>query len=539
MHLVRKVTLAIASGLLLSLGWTKLAPGLIVLVALLPLLFLEGNLYKHKDKNRSYHILPYTLLSFGIWNGLTVWWIWNAAPIGAIAAVIINTSLMSLVFWLFHLSKRLIHERASYFALLFLWIGFEYFHARWELNFPWLSLGNGLGRNIHFIQWYEYTGVLGGSFWILISNILLYKAIHLYIKFQTTHAAVVHFAIWLLVILIPSWISFRMFNHYEESGETRDFVVVQPNIDPYNEKFSSMSMAEQVNKILRISQSQADSSVNYFIGPETALPEIIPIQRISRNASFLAIRDFMHQYPHANYLIGAQTRDFYPPDMPDLPVTARKIPNSENYYDNFNTALFIPPSGDFETYHKSKLVVGVEKMPFPKTMKFLEKLIINLGGTTGSLGIEKEAKVFTDDDGFKLAPIICYESIYGEYVNEYVRKGANYLVVITNDGWWGDTQGYKQHWRFSQIRAIETRRAVARSANTGISGFINQKGEILTRTDYWVEDCIRAELASNDKITVYVKYGDFIGRIFGFTSVLLILYLISLYIISKKNKLPD
>jgi len=533
MHPLNKLLLAITTGLLLSLGWTSFGPGLVLLIAFVPLLFLEGVIYKHRNKNHSYTILPYALLAFGIWNGLSVWWVWNAAAIGAIAAVIINTSLMSLVFWLFHMSKRLLHERASYFALIFLWIGFEYFHTRWELNFPWLNLGNGLVKDLHFIQWYEYTGITGGTFWILLSNIFFYKSIQLYLKYQTVHASLMHAGTWLLIILIPSWISFHIFKNYTESGESRQFVVVQPNIDPYNEKFSSLSMDQQVDKILQLAKQQADSSVNYFIGPETALPEIIPMKELYRNRSVNTIQEYEHLWPNSSWIIGAQTRDFYPEDKPDMPVTARRIRNSDTYYDNYNTALFLTQDGSIASYHKSQLVVGVEKMPFPKTMKFLEKMILDLGGTTGSLGVEKERKVFVDDEGFGLAPIICYESIYGEFVTEYVRKGANFLVVITNDGWWGDTPGYKQHWRFSQLRAIETRRAVARSANTGISGFINQKGEIIVSSDYWVEDCLKSKLVSNDQLTFYVRYGDFIGRIFSFTAVLLILYLITLRLIRK------
>lgn len=539
MNRLAKILLSISSGVLLSFGWTNFGPGLILLFAFVPLLFVENDLCKFKQKKSSYTMIPYFLLSFFVFNTISVWWIWNAAAIGAIAAILINTSLMTLVFWLFHQLRRLFDDKTAYIGLIFLWIGFEYFHTRWELNFPWLNLGNGLAKNIRFIQWYEYTGILGGSLWVLLSNLLLYKAIQRYIKFQTFHAALKHLISWLLVLIIPAWISIHRYHHYEESGISKQFTLLQPNIDPYNEKFGGMSNEDQMQQMIELAQEHQSQKPDFVIGPETAMQETINLDDPGTNRSLNKLKAYMSGNPDTEWLIGAMAREFYHPgDI--IPATARKLRNSEVWYDNYNSAVFLSPEGEMDTYHKSILVVGVEKMPFPKTMKFLEKIILNMGGTTGTLGTEKERKVFTSArDHVKLAPIICYESVYGEFVGEYIRKGANYLVVITNDGWWGDTGGYKQHWRFSQIRAIETRRAVARSANTGISGFINQKGDIIEKSGYWVEDSLHGSLISNNKLSFYVVYGDIIGRIFSFIAVLLILYLITAGLSRKKTETPS
>jgi apolipoprotein N-acyltransferase len=114
-------------------------------------------------------------------------------------------------------------------------------------------------------------------------------------------------------------------------------------------------------------------------------------------------------------------------------------------------------SGTIQIYHKSKLVPGVEKMPWPAVFKYIEKFAIDLGGISGSLGMQEErVAFFTQDKKFAAGPIVCYESVYGEYVGEYVKKGANFLAIITNDGWWGDTPGYRQHLQYGALRAIET-----------------------------------------------------------------------------------
>ena len=162
--------------------------------------------------------------------------------------------------------------------------------------------------------------------------------------------------------------------------------------------------------------------------------------------------------------------------------------------------------------HKSKLVLGVEKIPFNTMFPWLEDLAIDLDGASGSLGTENKAKSFKSK-GLSFTSTVCYESIYGEFVAEQVKSGAQFICIITNDGWWGNTPGYKQHASFASLRAIENRRAVVHSANTGISSFINQKGDVISKTKWWVEDTLTESISKNKKITFYTKYGDVLGSV--------------------------
>jgi apolipoprotein N-acyltransferase len=175
----------------------------------------------------------------------------------------------------------------------------------------------------------------------------------------------------------------------------------------------------------------------------------------------------------------------------------------------------------------------VEKMPWPAVFKYIEKFAIDLGGISGSLGMQDEREAFfTANKKYASAPIVCYESVYGEYVGEYVKKGANFLAIITNDGWWGDTPGYKQHLKYGALRAIETRRSIVRSANTGITAIINQRGEIVQKTNWWMEDAIKSTINVNDKITIYTRFGDYLGVLAIFTSMAIAL---NIFFIRKKT----
>ena len=208
-----------------------------------------------------------------------------------------------------------------------------------------------------------------------------------------------------------------------------------------------------------------------------------------------------------------------------LTSTARKFPQSDAYYDMYNAAIQVGAADQPQVYHKSKLVQGVEKMPFASILKPLEDFALDLGGTIGSLGSQDESSVFQSAfSDFKVAPVICYESIYGEYVASYVQKGANLIFIMTNDGWWDDSPGYKQHLAYARLRAIENRRSIARSANTGISCFINQRGDILNATDWWQEAVIQGTLNANHELTVYTKAGNYLARLASFIATGLLIF---------------
>ena len=166
-------------------------------------------------------------------------------------------------------------------------------------------------------------------------------------------------------------------------------------------------------------------------------------------------------------------------------------------------------------------------MPYPGLLNLLKPLTLKLGGSFRSHATQQYRDVFTSAyDSVKIAPVICYESVFGEYITDYIKLGAGLIFVITNDGWWGDTPGHRQHNSFSSIRAVEMRRSVARSANTGISCFINQRGDVLQWLSWWERDSIIAELNVNTKLTFYTKYGDYIGRIAFFIGIFLVLFLV-------------
>ncbi|MBK9318073.1 MAG: apolipoprotein N-acyltransferase [Bacteroidetes bacterium] len=501
---IHKITLALATALLLWAAWPASGMAPILFLALLPLLLMEDIVYRQKKNQVKSKLFIYSYLSFAAFNFLTTWWIWYASPFGMFGAVLANALLMTAVFQLFHLTRCKFGNGIGYISLAVYWMAFEYFHMDWDLTWPWLNLGNGFAAWADMVQWYEFTGTQGGTLWIWTCNILLFHALR-YTGTIKRNLLLLYFG----TIALPLVLSYLILSNYEEAPHPVEIVVVQPNIDPYNEKFSGSS-DEQLEKMIALSQSVISKKTRLVICPETALPGGIWSEDVNTHPQVLRIKEYIKSYPDLRYLTGLSYYKFFHPGEP-LSVTARAFRDGPGHFDAFNAAMQISNTRPIELHFKSKLVPGVEKMPFPVLFGYLENFAIDLGGTTGSLGTQEWPSVFKGDS-IQAAPVICYESVYGDYVGDYVRRGANLICILTNDGWWSDTPGYRQHCQYARLRAIEHRRSIARSANTGISCFIDQKGKIYDATGWWVPAVIKKELNLNNQLSFYSRNGDILGK---------------------------
>lgn len=513
--------LSLLSGILLTVSWPVHGFPAFLFTAFVPLFFIEQIIFENRNTFNRYSVFLYTFPAFFIWNICTSWWIWNSTPVAALAWIF-NAMFMSIVFQTYHWSRRNIYSGAQgYFLLVVFWVTFEYIHLNWKLTWPWLTLGNGFATYHTWIQWYEYTGVLGGSIWVLVVNILVFKWIRIYLqKLDNKRKLILHGILPVLLILLPIFISEIRYHSYKETSDPVNVVVAQPNIDPYNEQYS-LPPEEIIKRNLGIIEPLLSDKPAFILSPESAIQEGIWESQLDRSQTLKMLQKFTRENQGKKIIIGASTYRRIP-EGESIPGSARYLEKGDFYYDRFNTAFLIDSSGDIQKHHKSKLTPGVEYMPSWGPLSFLEDMAIDLGGTVGSLGTEKEQIPFVSG-GLKVAPLICYESVYGEFCGHYVKNGAQLIFVITNDGWWGNTPGHKQHLYFSSLRAIEHRRSVARSANTGISCFVNQRGDLSQITAYWEPAAIAAELNANSKQTFYTMNGDYFGRIASFLSVLFIL----------------
>ena len=528
----QRALLALLSIVLLSLGWLRVS-GLTLLVALVPLLLISASY----DKGRRgwWRMAGWTALVMGLWCILTCWWIYYAAAVGIVAATIVQIVLFGGIVMLFHSFSKYARPAHAYTTLIAGWLWAEHLYLHGEISFPWLVLGNGFAGDVWAVQWYEWTGALGGSLWVLLVNVQLFEWL---LNRQRRGLAVATG----IVALVPIGISLvvGVCRDQEPAGEKAVVTLVQPNFDPYKEKYA-LPVEQQLN-ILSGLIAKAPENVDYIVMPETVIGDAgDPIWEADIYASHSVVRmdeARRAKNPDSQLIVGAMTYYRYNGEA-DASPTARH--SGSMWYDRYNAALALDSDHRLKVSHKSRLVVGVEKMPYMNVLKPLKRLIVNMGGTTGQLGTDKYRRLLHLRNnhfpyGISVAAPICYESVYGDHVGAFTADGAELLMVITNDGWWHDTEGYRQHFSFSRLRAIETRRWVCRAANTGISGFISPEGEVMQTLGWDQRGILTAEVTPSREVTFYAKAGDYLGRIGTYLFILSLLYYVS-YRVRQRNHL--
>jgi len=318
-----------------------------------------------------------------------------------------------------------------------------------------------------------------------------------------------HLLIGLCVLFIPVGLSFLIGKHQPTISGNSNIVVVQPNIDPY-EKIETGTFDTQLEKLIHTSEQEIDVNTRLVIWPETALylGNGIEEDKMKGNYFLNPLWAFLQRHPSITLFTGIESYRVFTTQTPTSKEAAPGF-----FYDAYNGSVLMDSTGAFAFYHKSMLVPGVETLPW--FLKFIDTWFEKFGGTTAGYARQEERTVLDDRaHSYKIAPAICYESIYGEYMSKYIKNGANIICIITNDGWWGNTPGYRQHMNYARLRAIETRTWVARSANTGISCFIDPYGTVIDPQPWNKAVAIKAPVpVTSDNKTFFVKFGDCIVQI--------------------------
>jgi len=436
------------------------------------------------------------------WNVMATWWVRITGALWVISTANTLVMLVPVGIWLV-LRKKIASKYESLF-FVFLWLSFEFLHHRWQLTWVWLTLGNLFLYQNSWVQWYEYTGVLGGSLWILLTNVLIFNFFQ-----KKTTVNLVWVGLWLLV---PIGISYVMLWQYKpEPKGTLEVVLVQPNINPFTEKFSDtphfIPFKEQTKILLNLSEQFITQKTDLLVFPETAFDENFDERIVPKYDNIKRLDSFQKKYA-IPVIFGASTRAF---TATKTAPTSQYAENVHAFYEDFNAA-YLKKGDTLQFYKKIILVPGVETIPFPEYTIFLKDFISDIGASFFLLGVGKEQTIFHVKNA-RIAPIICYESMYGEFVGEFVKKGANLLCTLTNDGWLGDTDWQQHHLYLGALRCIETRREMLHCSNMGASAVISAKGEILKEIPYNQRTALRFErVILQNEITFYTLYGDYIGR---------------------------
>ena len=472
-------------------------------------------------------------LTFFIYHICSNWWISsfqeNTDPFLMMAGFsldIFHPIFFMIPMYAYLKIRKVFSKKISILIFPILWVGWEYFHSIGELSYPWLAVGNTQINNIYLVQIADVCGVWGVSFVVLLVNSLLYLGIE---DYTINKKLVNKYLISLIsVIVILNIYGFFKFNEYDESQfknyDKLTISVIQPNIDPWL-KWASGPI-DQISQNMNIQDSLSYiKKSDLTIWPETS------ILRINENFNKYKNLSFIENWSKLNgiSILSGYIFDYVYAKNEERQSSARFNEVDSVWEESFNSAIMINPDGQFkDVYYKGKLTPFAERIPNLEYFSYLTKFLTwNVGESSWGLGKDKiNLKIMKNGKITEVAPIICIESIYPNFCREFTLNGANILSIITNDAWYNGTPGPIQHFNIARMRAIENRRFIARSANSGISGFIAPNGEVISKTENMVKCGLTSEIAILKVKSLYVENGDILGQLLMYLSLMMTIYCI-------------
>ncbi|AFH49963.1 Apolipoprotein N-acyltransferase [Ignavibacterium album JCM 16511] len=496
--------LLILSGILTGISFTPFPFPftLFLFIAFIPYFLVLEKRKSLLEINRASYLMFFTL------SLITIYWVgsWQSKAdpflmIGGGVLIFFYPVVLLINSTLFYLSQKIFSKEKSFWLFPIIWVTGEYLLTLTDLKFPWLILGHGLAKFTAFIQIADVVGAFGLSLIVLYINVLLFKAIKYYSSDRKLFFRYV--TISLLVFMFFFIYGIIKLNRKDEKNEKYLKVgVVQPNLDPWD-KWELGGLDDILKNYIELSEECTKLNAKIIIWPETALPVYL------LSGTYSDIVDSIYSFLRKNnvYLLTG---------MPDYivhynnPPTDAKLSKSGNfYYSTYNSILLLNPNSyEIQRYGKMQLVPLGEKVPFVDALPFLANWFKWGVGLSG-WNVGKDTTVFKlkiDNDSVRVAGLVCYESVFPDFVTHFVKKGAQFITVVTNDSWYGNSSGPYQHKEFAALRAVENRRAVVRSANGGISCLINKFGITEFETKMFTRTSFVVDVPLSDELTFYTKY---------------------------------
>ena len=515
--------LACISGVLFGYGWPPHKSFFLLFFSFVPIFFIEKNTIETKYPILLF--LVYTYLSLVIWNVLATYWLFQTSVRAALLIYFIHPFTMLLPFVFYKLVKKRLGVKLGYISFICFYISYEYLIHHWEFAYPFLVIGNGLSVYPELAQWYEYTGVLGGTAWILGINIFIYLLIES--KFEVKHSMIC-----LGIIVVPSIISYAIYQLYpDNTGQSIKVAAVHTNIDAKTEKYK-LSSDTLIARYFKTIKKNGGQEVDLIVLPESAIPNAGWMEDVSVNSQFKEIQRNIESM-HTDLVTGLIISELEKNASDHSSPLVRETQDGHYYRTYTGAMLFRNLDGKLQFRSKQKMVPIEETLPYPKYFSFLREYIGSMGGFMfSSRGINND--IMTTSSGARFTYLICYESIFSDLTRSLVKKGADIILVGLNESWYKNLKAADQFMYYNALRAIENRRFVVRASNDGTTSFINAKGKIIKSFNQFVPNSLLSSAYVNSEVTLYTKFGNWFGIFNILLAIIIFFYFIVITIFSKK-----
>ena len=517
--------LLVLSGILFGISFPPFPfpTTLLIFFFLIPYLFVIKNKTSLAEINKS------SYLTFFILSVITLYWVgsWQSKAdpflmIGGGVLLFFYPVVLLIISTLFYLTKKIFGNSISLWLLPIHWITVEFLLTLTDLKFPWLTLGHSLAKFTVFIQIADIVGSYGLSLIILYTNIILFKAAeNINQSFSKSIRLALISVLIFMVVIIYGFIKINSSTKHK----TIKVGIVQPNLDPW-EKWQTGGLNDLLNNYFKLSDTCIIKGAKIVIWPETALP----IYLLSAEYDYLT--DSIYSYVIKNNIHLLTGMPDFQTYFENPPEDAKKSQNSDYYFTTYNSILlFNPISKEIQRYGKMHLVPLGEKVPFVESLPFLGDFFKwNVGISSWNTG--QDTTIFNlviDNDTIKLAGLVCFESVFPSFVSEFAKRDAEFLVVVTNDSWYGNSSGPYQHKEFAALRAVENRKAVVRCANGGISCLIDEFGRTIYETKMFTKESFVVDVPLVKQTSFYSENPNIIPILASAFSI----WIIGLNILSK------
>lgn len=505
------ILLAISSGAFTAFSFPKFDLSFFAWISLIPLLFV----ILKKTPKQSFFLGLVAGFSF---NAILIYWIpsvpahYGNLSTGVSIIIYIILVLLLALFWAFFslISAKIRQSYPKYIFFLFpfIWVSFEYILTHILTGFPWGLIGTSQYLNIYLIQLASITGVYGLSF-----VLVLFQSMFLYSMIKRKKAP---FLIVLIFTLLIHFGGFLSLGKKSPSDNSFTASVIQGNVssDIYWDQISTQEIWNLFSQHLELSRRAYERGARLIIWPEFSVPLCFSCD----NRLYKDFKENLFQFvqiTRSTLLLGSNETSGPPSD--------------KRYY---NTALCLKPDLSMTQYYKMHLVPFGEYTPYKKIFFFIEKMTHAIGDITP--GTQYYLHLF---DNIRFGCPICFEIIFPDLVRKFVKKGANFLVTITNDGWYGRSSAPYQHFSMAVLRAVENRRYLLRAATTGISGIIDPYGRILSKSELMTRAYLTGNITPYQTLTFYSKYGDVLPYVsLTLAAIFLILTMVKRYDERKKAR---
>ncbi len=480
--------LAILSGLLIGLAYPPLPLGFLVWFGFIPLIHILLTARPGAAFKLGYLAGSTANLVSLYWIGFNSGASWIIVFASMVGAILYLAFYWAVFAWALALINR--HLKIGLLCWPLLWVAMEYLRSFGAMGFPWINLAVTQAGYLPLVQMAEITGSYGIAFWIILLNVMLYLAVRnpvnrrSYLLFSGVLLITVH--------LTGAW-RIHMHGKINPAREIK-LALVQPNINP-NDKWESSKRAQVFETMDSTLVEALALKPQLVIWPESAVPAYLRINNFRR-------KKILSRLAPAGIPLLTGTVDRYYVDGEKLV---------------YNGSLLIRPDDSLTVYHKIQLVPFAEYIPLSWKFPVLKKLNFGQGNFTHG-----ERYTVFEVDSVKFSNLICYESSFPQLVRQFVRRGARLITIETNDAWVGETSGPYQHYASAVLRAVENRVPIARSANTGITGFILPTGETIKKIDLKQQGIILANLPVYNEVSFYARYGDVFSAMCILLTILLV-----------------